>query len=90
MIFPITATSSPTSAAGGHPPEQVDAMRAPWFKAVTVHATVWAQPYAPERFGAVTAANAAALVAAGLLGGDVPAARRHPAPGRRVDLSKAG
>jgi hypothetical protein len=67
VIFPITATSSPTSAAGGHPPEQVDAMRAPWFKAVTVDATVWAQPYAPERFGAVTAANAAALVAAGLL-----------------------
>ena len=50
FIFPITATMAPFLAAGGHPPEQVDAMRTAWFKAVTLHATVWAQPYAPERF----------------------------------------
>ncbi|HYO35343.1 MAG TPA: protoglobin domain-containing protein [Geodermatophilus sp.] len=50
FIFPITATMAPFLAADGDPPEQVDAMHAAWFKAVTLHATVWAQPYAPERF----------------------------------------
>ncbi|MGL5930524.1 MAG: protoglobin domain-containing protein [Dermatophilaceae bacterium] len=50
FIFPITATMAPFLAAGGDPPEVVDAMRAAWFKAVTIHATVWAQPYAPDRF----------------------------------------
>ena len=50
FIFPITATMGPFLAADGHPPEQVEAMHAAWFKAVTLHATVWAQPYAPERF----------------------------------------
>ena len=50
FIFPITATMAPFLAAGGHPREQVDAMHAAWFKAVTLHATVWAQPYTPERF----------------------------------------
>ena len=50
FIFPITATMAPFLAADGHDPEQVAAMHAAWFKAVTLHATVWAQPYAPERF----------------------------------------
>ncbi len=50
FIFPITATMAPFLAAKGHPPEQVEAMHAAWFKAVTLHATVWAQPYAAERF----------------------------------------
>jgi hypothetical protein len=50
FIFPITATMRPFLAAGGHPPEEVDAMHAAWFKAVTLHATVWTQPYAPARF----------------------------------------
>jgi hypothetical protein len=50
FIFPITATMAPFLAADGHPREQVDAMHAAWFKAVTLHATVWAQPYAPDRF----------------------------------------
>ncbi len=50
FIFPITATMRPFLAAGGHPPEQVDAMQTAWFKAVTLHATVWIQPYAPDRF----------------------------------------
>ncbi len=50
FIVPITATMAPFLAAGGHTREQVEAMHAAWFKAVTLHATVWAQPYAPERF----------------------------------------
>jgi hypothetical protein len=50
FIFPITATMRPFLAAGGHPPEQVDAMHTAWFKAVTLHATAWIQPYAPDRF----------------------------------------
>lgn len=50
FIFPITATMRPFLVADGHLPEQVDAMHAAWFKAVTLHATVWAQPYAPDRF----------------------------------------
>ncbi len=50
FIFPITATMRPFLAAGGHPPEQVDAMQTAWFKAVTLHATAWIHPYVPDRF----------------------------------------
>ncbi len=50
FVFPITATIRPFLEGGGAGAEEVDAMHAAWFKAVTLHATVWAHPYAPERF----------------------------------------
>lgn len=50
FIFPITATIRPFLTAGGDDVETVDAMHAAWFKAVTLHATVWTRPYAPDRF----------------------------------------
>ena len=46
FIYPITATMRPFLAAGGHDEHQVDAMYQAWFKAVTLHAALWAQPYA--------------------------------------------
>ena len=50
FIVPITATMRPFLSAGGHSPEQVDAMHTAWFKAVTLHATAWIHPYVPDRF----------------------------------------
>jgi len=48
FIVPITVTMRDFLAAKGHDREQVDAMQAAWFKAVVLHVTLWAQPYAPE------------------------------------------
>jgi len=50
FIFPITATVRDFLAADGHSAEQVDAMHAAWFKAVTLTVVLWAQPYDPERW----------------------------------------
>lgn len=48
FIVPITVTMRDFLAAKGHAREQVDAMHAAWFKAVVLHVTLWARPYAPE------------------------------------------
>ncbi|MFD5829792.1 protoglobin domain-containing protein [Lentzea sp. NPDC060358] len=46
FIYPITATIRPFLAAGGHSPEEVDAMHQAWFKSVTLQIALWSQPYA--------------------------------------------
>lgn len=50
FVFPITATIRGFLGAKGHSAEQVDAMHTAWFKAVTLTAVLWAQPYAPDRW----------------------------------------
>lgn len=47
FIVPLTATMRPFLGKKGHAPEQVEAMHQAWFKAVTLTATLWAQPYLP-------------------------------------------
>lgn len=46
FIYPITATMRPFLAKGGHGEDEVEAMAQAWFKAVTLQAALWAQPYA--------------------------------------------
>ena len=50
FVFPLTATVRSFLAAKGHSPDDVDAMHTAWFKAVTLTAALWAQPYAPQRW----------------------------------------
>jgi hypothetical protein len=50
FIYPITATIRDFLAAKGHPAEQVEAMHQAWFKAVVLSATLWARPYAGQRW----------------------------------------
>ena len=50
FIYPITATIRPFLAKGGHSEEQVEAMYQAWFKAVTISASLWARPYAGDRW----------------------------------------
>ncbi len=45
FIFPITATMRSFLAAKGDSDEDVDAMHAAWFKAVTLTVALWSQPY---------------------------------------------
>lgn len=45
FIVPLSVTMRPFLAKKGHPPEEVEAMHQAWFKAVTLTATLWAQPY---------------------------------------------
>lgn len=45
FIFPITATIKGFLAQKGHPAETVEAMHGAWFKAVTLTALLWCQPY---------------------------------------------
>lgn len=45
FIYPITATMRDFLAKKGHSNEQVEAMHQAWFKAVTMHVTLWARPY---------------------------------------------
>lgn len=47
FIVPLTVTMRPFLANKGHTPEQVEGMHQAWFKAVTLTATLWAQPYLP-------------------------------------------
>lgn len=47
FIVPLTATMRPFLAKKGHSAEQVEAMHQAWFKAVTLTAALWAQPYLP-------------------------------------------
>lgn len=48
LIVPITATIRPFLESGEDDPARVDAMQQAWFKAVTLTAALWAQPYAPD------------------------------------------
>lgn len=48
FIYPITATMKPFLANGGHSEEEVEQMYQAWFKAVTLQATLWSEPYARE------------------------------------------
>jgi Protoglobin len=50
FVYPITATMRPFLASGGHSDAEVQAMADAWFKAVTLHVTVWSQPYAGARW----------------------------------------
>lgn len=45
FIFPITATIKDFLAKKGHSAAEVEKMHAAWFKAVTMTATLWCQPY---------------------------------------------
>lgn len=48
FIFPITATIKDFLAKKGHSAADVEKMHAAWFKAVTMTATLWCQPYVNE------------------------------------------
>ncbi|MDH4118010.1 MAG: protoglobin domain-containing protein [Acidimicrobiia bacterium] len=50
FIWPITATIRGFLGNQGHSAEEVDAMHTAWFKAVTLSAALWAQPYDPRRW----------------------------------------
>ncbi|WP_326544311.1 protoglobin domain-containing protein [Pseudorhodoferax sp.] len=45
FIVPLTVTMRPFLAKGGHGPDQVERMQQAWFKAVTLTAVLWSQPY---------------------------------------------
>ncbi len=45
FIVPLTATMRPFLAKKGHGPEDVARMHDAWFKAVTLTAVLWSQPY---------------------------------------------
>lgn len=48
FIFPITFTIKGFLAKKGHSAEQVEAMYAAWFKAVTLTSLLWCHPYVKE------------------------------------------
>lgn len=48
LIVPITLTIRPFLARKGAPPEEVEAMYAAWFKAVTLQVALWARAYVPD------------------------------------------
>ncbi|MCW5924767.1 MAG: protogloblin ApPgb [Saprospiraceae bacterium] len=48
FIFPITFTIKGFLGKKGHSAEQVEAMYAAWFKAVTLTALLWCHPYIKE------------------------------------------
>lgn len=48
FIYPITATIKPFLAKKGHGAEDVEKMYNAWFKAVTLTAVLWTQPYIKE------------------------------------------
>lgn len=45
FIVPLTATMRPFLANKGHSAQQVEQMHQAWFKAVTLTAVLWSQPY---------------------------------------------
>lgn len=45
FIVPLTATIKPFLAKKGHSTEEVEAMHAAWFKALTLTAVLWSYPY---------------------------------------------
>lgn len=48
--FPITATIREFLAAGGRSADEVDAMHAGRFRAVTLTVALWSQPYNPRQW----------------------------------------
>lgn len=50
FVYPITATIREFLAADGHADDDVEAMYQAWFKSVVLSVTLWARPYAPERW----------------------------------------
>lgn len=48
LIVPITLTIRPFLAKSGRPAEEVEAMYAAWFKAVTLSVVLWSRPYVRE------------------------------------------
>ena len=49
FIYPLTATVRPFLARKGHAEAEVEAMFQAWFKAVTLTAVLWSQPYVPAQ-----------------------------------------
>lgn len=49
FIVPLTATMKPFLAKRGHSAADVDRMHTAWFKAVTLTAALWSQPYVPQQ-----------------------------------------
>jgi hypothetical protein len=49
FIVPLTATMKPFLAKKGHAPDEVERMHQAWFKAVTLTAALWTQPYVPAQ-----------------------------------------
>lgn len=47
FIVPLTITIRDFLTRSGHDTDDVDAMHAAWFKAVTLTAVLWSQPYNP-------------------------------------------
>jgi len=47
FIVPLTVTMRPFLARKGHSTAEVEAMHSAWFKAVTLTAALWTQPYVP-------------------------------------------
>lgn len=45
FVVPLTLTMKPFLARKGHPAADVDRMHQAWFKAVTLTAALWTQPY---------------------------------------------
>jgi hypothetical protein len=48
FVVPLTATMKPFLAKKGHSAADVERMHAAWFKAVTLTAALWAQPYVAD------------------------------------------
>ena len=49
FIVPLTATMQPFLASKGHDAATVAKMQLAWFKAVTLTAALWAQPFVPTQ-----------------------------------------
>jgi Protoglobin len=49
FIVPLTVTMKPFLAAKGHSAHEVEQMHQAWFKAVTMTALLWSQPYVPAQ-----------------------------------------
>jgi Protoglobin len=47
FVVPITLTITPFLAKGARTSDELDAMQAAWFKAVTLTVTMWSQPFSP-------------------------------------------
>lgn len=48
FVVPLTVTIRPFLAAGAEDDTDLEAMYTAWFKAVTLTATLWAEPYSPS------------------------------------------
>lgn len=50
FVYPITATIRDFLAAGGHSPDDVEAMFQAWFKSVVLSVALWSRPYAGDQW----------------------------------------